>query len=38
MLTVMTTRIQGMEQIRAFLEGTGAVEFKFSGRAERHGA
>lgn len=32
----MTTRIQGMEQIRAFLEGTGEVEFKFCGRADRH--
>ncbi|MFI5091610.1 MAG: hypothetical protein ACHP7P_16335 [Terriglobales bacterium] len=32
----MTTRIQGMEQIRAFLEGTGEVEFKIVERAERH--
>jgi hypothetical protein len=36
MLTVMTTRIKGMEQIPAFLEGTGEVEFKFAVRAGRH--
>ena len=36
MLTVMTTRIQGMEQMRAFLEGTGGVEFTIPGRLERH--
>jgi hypothetical protein len=35
MLTVMTTRIQGIEQMRAFLEGTGEVEFAIPGRGER---
>jgi hypothetical protein len=32
----MQTRIQGLEQMRAFLEGTGEVEFAIPGRAERH--
>jgi transposase InsO family protein len=36
MLTVMKTRIQGMEQMRAFLEGTSEVEFAIAARAERH--
>ena len=36
MLTVMKTRIQGMEQMRAFLEGTGDMEFKIPERTERH--
>jgi len=32
----MKTRIQGIEQMRAFLEGTGEVEFEIPARAERH--
>jgi transposase InsO family protein len=37
MLTVMKMRIQGLEQMRAFLEGTGEVEFEIPARAERYG-
>jgi hypothetical protein len=36
MLTVMTTRIQGLRLMRAFPQGTGEVESAIPGRAERH--
>jgi transposase InsO family protein len=35
MLTVMTTRIGTLEQVRAFLEGTAQVEFEIPGGRER---
>jgi hypothetical protein len=35
MLTVMKTRIQGLEQMRSFLEGTQEVEFEVPARGER---
>jgi transposase InsO family protein len=36
MLTVMTTRIGTMDQVRAFLEGTEEVDFAVPSRTERH--
>jgi len=35
MLTFMKNRIWTLEQVRAFLEGTGQVDFEVAGRAER---
>jgi hypothetical protein len=36
MLTIMTTRIPDMEQMRAFLKGSGEGDFSAPARAERH--
>ena len=36
MLTVMTTRISTMDQVRAFLEGTKEMDFEVPSQAERH--